>query len=153
MTVGNTFPIITPPGQQAWWVIPEGFAGQLIGGFSTTGPMLHLYTVKQSNTPPPGEVAGPFTNQLQAQAAANKLNATGVATPGNVAGQLTGVNAIGDFFQRLTQTSTWIRVAEFVAGGLLIYMGGSAILRGTAAGNAAKGAASKGKKLAELIPK
>lgn len=150
-TPGSTFPIIGAP---AWWVIPEGLAGQIVGGFSTTGPSLHLYTVTQSRTAPSGEVAGPFSNQLQAQAAANKLNATGIATPGNVAQaatNLTGLNAIGDFFQRLTQTSTWVRVAEFAAGGLLLYMGGSALLRGTAAGDAAKGGVKLGKKIGKAV--
>ena len=36
---------------------------------------------------------------------------------------LSGLNAIGDFFQRLTQKATWERVAEFAAGALILYIG------------------------------
>lgn len=108
-------------------------------------------------------LAGPFATQAQAQAWANGAGASnfgagktnisaptdtpvtsGIPGPGN---PLTGVNAIGDFFQRLTQPSTWIRVGEFVAGGLLLYIGGSAALRGTAAGETVKRTAKVAKKV------
>lgn len=44
-------------------------------------------------------------------------------TAGGQFSGLTGLNAIGDFFQRLSQKQTWVRVGEFVAGGILIYVG------------------------------
>jgi hypothetical protein len=46
---------------------------------------------------------------------------------------LGGLQAIGDFFNRLTQKNTWIRVGEAVAGLLLVWIGLSAITKGTAA--------------------
>jgi len=57
-----------------------------------------------------------------------------------ISAPLTGINAIGDFFSRLTEASTWVRVGEFVAGGLLLYISGNALLRDTAAGNAVQSA-------------
>jgi hypothetical protein len=77
---------------------------------------------------------GPFTF-AQAQALAQEglqqqLNNAGSPTGGSVVSgalgipnPLTGVNAIGDLAQRLTQKSTWVRVGEFVAGGIMIYVG------------------------------
>lgn len=38
-------------------------------------------------------------------------------------GALSGVDAIGDFFSRLSEANTWIRVGEFAAGTLLLYVG------------------------------
>ena len=107
-----------------WWVIPEGFAGQLISGFSLQGPALHLYTVKQSNVKPPGAVAGPFSSQQEAQTQADSLNKTGVATPGNIGKQavssaLTSANPFAGFYQQ----NLWLRVGEFVLGVLLIGVG------------------------------
>lgn len=39
------------------------------------------------------------------------------------AGQLTGLAAIGDFFQRLTQANTWVRLAKVIIGGSLLIFG------------------------------
>lgn len=36
---------------------------------------------------------------------------------------LGGIAAIGDFFARLTEPNTWVRIGEFVAGVILIYVG------------------------------
>lgn len=49
---------------------------------------------------------------------------------------LTGLAAVGDLAQRLSQGSTWLRVGEFIAGGLLLYIGLNAVTRGTAASSA-----------------
>lgn len=106
-----------------------------------------------------GGVPATATNAFPTFAAAQQFagSQTGSAASGDIAkaaqAPLSGINAVGDFFQRLTQPATWIRVAEFLAGGLLLYLGASAALRGTAAGNAAKQGVSTGKRLAEYIPK
>jgi hypothetical protein len=50
---------------------------------------------------------------------------------------LGGLAAIGDFFQRLTQASTWIRAAEVVLGLGLIIVGLAHLASGTAVGRAA----------------
>ncbi len=106
-----------------WWVIPEGFLGQLQNAF-TVGPALHVYTTKQSNTKPPGAVAGPFSTQQEAQTQATALSKGGVATPGNIAKQatssaLTSLNPFAGVFQQ----NIWLRVGEFVLGVLLIGVG------------------------------
>jgi hypothetical protein len=51
---------------------------------------------------------------------AAKAGVTGVTTE---AGNLTGLNAIGDFFSRLTDANTWIRVGKVIVGGVLLIVG------------------------------
>lgn len=46
---------------------------------------------------------------------------------------LGGLSAIGDFFNRLTQGNTWLRVGEVLGGLLLVYMGLRAAFSGTEA--------------------
>lgn len=41
---------------------------------------------------------------------------------------ISGLAAIGDFFARLTEANTWIRVGEFLAGGIILYVGLKAIV-------------------------
>jgi hypothetical protein len=69
-----------------------------------------------------------YTTWFSTQQAAQSFNATqhGFAS-GQVPG-ISGLAAIGDFFARLTQANTWIRVGEFVAGGLILYVGLKALV-------------------------
>ena len=66
---------------------------------------------------------------------------------------LGGINAIGDFFNRLTQPNTWIRVGEVAAGLLLLYLGLSATMRGTEAQRQFTKVKSTGKKIAAVAAK
>jgi hypothetical protein len=115
-----------------------------------------------------GYVLGPFTwAEAQAQLAGLKHVGTGGLSGlpgsagqagqaiGNAAPNIAGVAAIGDFFNRLTQPSTWIRVGEVAAGLLLLYLGLNATMQGTAAGNAVQSATKTAKRVAEVaaIPK
>jgi hypothetical protein len=99
-------------------------------------------------------VHGPYPSQIDADNWRNKYLAQQGAA--EQAGPFTGIAAIGDFFQRLTQANTWIRVGEFAAGGMLLYVGLKALTSGTAVGNAASGAVKTGKKavgLAAIVAK
>lgn len=93
---------------------------------------------------------GPY-NWATAKAQVAGLKAgIGAATPGglptvgpggnilNPTADLGGINAIGDFFNRLTQANTWVRVGEVLGGLLLVYMGLRASFSGTEAEKAAK---------------
>jgi hypothetical protein len=82
------------------------------------------------------------------------------AVPGTIGGTpvnpLGGINAIGDFFNRLTQANTWVRVGEVLAGVMLVYLGLSATMRGTEAGRAVgkvTGGAKKAAGLAATVAK
>lgn len=63
---------------------------------------------------------------------------TGQQAKGSLTNPLGGLAAIGDFFNRLTQANTWIRVGEVAAGVLLLYIGLKAATSGTPAGNAVR---------------
>lgn len=64
-----------------------------------------------------GGIADLVTNLGNATAATEMGVTTGVPSP------FAGIAAIGDFFNRLTQANTWVRVGETVLGILLIVSG------------------------------
>lgn len=129
VNVGGGFPVVTPHGEVEWWVIPEGFAGQLVQGFSPQGPALHIYTVKQATTKPAGAVAGPFSTQAEAQQQADTLNVGGTATPGNIA-SAAAASAAGSPLAPLFQSQIWLRVLEVVAGLVILAIGLNALFKG-----------------------
>lgn len=54
-----------------------------------------------------------------------------VNAAGEEAGNVTGINAIGAFFNKAQQRNAWLRVAEFGIGGMLLYVGAKALFPGT----------------------
>jgi len=66
----------------------------------------------------------PPTTSLATGAANAVSNETGIP--------VTGINAIGDFFARLTKPNTWLRLAEGLAGLLLLALGLNALLHNPA---------------------
>ena len=98
----------------SWWVTPSG--------------------VVQASSKPTGAV-GPFSSEAEANAyvtahktkplIGDEIPGTG-GTPDlkpDVPNPLTGINAIGDFFSRLTNSNTWIRAAKILVGGMLVLVG------------------------------
>lgn len=76
---------------------------------------------------------GPYPTKAQADSALQALNGV-IATPEplvpgtkiqvpSIPNPLSGIAAVGDFFQRLTQASTWLRIFEIVIGVLLVGVG------------------------------
>lgn len=103
----------------------------------------YLYVTSNPNSS--GVIAGPYATLLEARAAElqiGKSGTTGIlgvigdlpgavsaganAEPG-VASPLAGLSDIGDFFHRLTESSTWIRVGEVLLGVILLYAGVRAV--------------------------
>jgi hypothetical protein len=152
-----------------WWVLitipATGITPNQKAHAQVEGPMTAAQYQSRFGDPNNGvNPAGGFSNQLAAQSAANKYNANpgqfGVNAPGIAPGvnapglgnPLTGINAVGDFFQRLTQPATWIRVGEFVAGGLLLFIALNAMTRGpvrSATGKTVKSGVRVAKKVIE----
>jgi hypothetical protein len=79
-------------------------------------------------------------------------NASNPLASGLQAANLGGINAIGDFFNRLTQPNTWIRVGEVIGGLLLVYIGLKATTSGTEVATAAKTGAKPVKAIAKATP-
>lgn len=74
----------------------------------------------------------------------------------NTAGNLTGINAVGDFFSRLTEKGIWVRVGEVLAGVLILYVGLKAVTapQGASARQIANhGAKSTVKRVAKVVVK
>lgn len=106
-----------------WWVVnqPSNLGGR--------GPQQTNYVVVQSAARPPNAVAGPFPTQAAAQAWQTSANTAG-NSPGSAAGGLvnagvnaTGIGALGDLAHRLTESQSWIRAGEVLAGLILLYVG------------------------------
>lgn len=114
-----------------WWVVntspPSGKPTIYTVAEGTQDDAAHL--------PDAGGISGPYSSLAAADAVAakepeNSTQGTGIpglsVTPGGgfqASNPLTGLAAIGDFFQRLTQGSTWIRVGEVVLGLILLAAG------------------------------
>jgi hypothetical protein len=126
-TTGQWFVINTSPpsGSPTIYTVMEGTEAQAQaygGGYS--GPYTTLAAADQvaAGRPPNAAAPGP-------------LPGTSISPGGGISASnpLTGLAAIGDFFQRLTQASTWLRVGEVLLGAILI---GVAMARITHAPNA-----------------
>ena len=109
------------------------------------------------NNGTPANATNAFQSFDLANAAAMSINPTGGlgsstgALP-SIPNPLTGVSAIGDFANRLTQANTWIRVGEFLAGMVLVVIALNAMTKGPAR-SAATSTAAKGASLAKLVAK
>lgn len=79
---------------------------------------------------------GPFPTRADAVSAKpgpySPIPGVSINPDGSVQGPLSGLAAVGDFFTRLTQAHTWLRVAEFVVGGIFLVIGLNAILHNPA---------------------
>lgn len=88
--------------------------------------------------------------KVGASSAPSGTNALGTLQGAGKAADLSGLPAIGDFFNRLTQGNTWLRVGEVAVGLILLYMGLNAVTRGTPVGNAVQSATGTAKKVAKV---
>lgn len=120
------FPVLGPGGVVKWWVVnrPTG-----PGGPRAVTTTHYVVVSTRGNTGAPlGKVAGPFSTQGEAQDWVNSANSAG-NSPGSAVGSaidasgLNPLSGLSDIAHRLTESSTWIRVAEVLAGFILIYVG------------------------------
>lgn len=133
-------------GVGSWWVV--AIPGQLAVLQATDPNRLADFRAMKAQRPTQ-QAWGPYGTKAAAEAELANLKKH---PPKNVqveppkpplSNPLQGVQAIGDFFQRLSQASTWIRVAEVVLGAALIIVGLAHI---TQAGKLARQAAKVGAK-------
>ena len=100
---------------------------------------------------------GPFTFATAQQVAAGKAAGEGSVVSGvtnatsAVGKGLSGINAIGDFANRLTQGNTWLRVGEVIVGLMILYVGLNAVMKGTPIETATHSATKTAKRTAEVI--
>lgn len=126
----------------SWWAyyLP-GVVGQadteLVGAVRAPSKEAAAQDVANAEAGTPAsdvKVWGPYSTQQEAANRAAQVGANGDTTSqsltglGNAAAStlgnpLTGLAAIGDFFSRLTEADTWIRVGKVLAGGVLLIIG------------------------------
>jgi hypothetical protein len=108
------------------------------------------------------KLIGGFNTKAEAQAAVDKFNnlpnpkklqEAGIPTAPDLPNPLSGVNAIGDFFQRLTQPATWTRVGEVALGGILVYVAVRALAHGSGSSPAVKPVTKPAKATAARVAK
>jgi len=110
----NDGSIIEEPSWLSWGqtTVANFFGQDWHGPFPSKQAAISYYTSNSAKNPgwkAPTGVAGNLVNE--------GANAAGAASA------LTGINAIGDAFQRLTQASFWERAGQVVLGLILIAMG------------------------------
>jgi hypothetical protein len=152
----------------AWFVIPvqPGLLSQIAGYFKgSSGTYRVAKTVVGNPLYDQYMQAGygpPYSSYAAAAAAAKQAAATGKANalpgagfsgvpPGSSANKgpsFAGLAAIGDFFGRLTEGNTWVRVGEVVAGLILLGIGLNAMFKGKPM-NIITGATGK---IAKVVP-
>lgn len=95
-------------------------------------------TISQKPFPTGATVlSGPYNTRAEALAAVNLPLPKG--TPGGSipaalqsgSSLISEVGAVGDFFHRLTEKTTWVRVGEVVGGGILLFIGVRALAHGS----------------------
>ena len=138
----------------SWWVESNSH------GATTKFRVVQSLTTPMPSAAWPNAAIGPFSTRASAEATISTaqkqggygLSPTGSSSAvgaglqaGGIPNPLNGVQAIGDFFSRLTQANTWLRVGEVVAGLMLLYIGLNALSRNTAVGNAVSSATAKTK--------
>lgn len=108
---------------------------------ATAYDTVHAFAVEMSGV----AVGRSSTAVLNALAKITKQEISGVgASLPSIGSPLSGIAAIGDFFQRLTQPATWTRVGEVALGGILVYAGIRALTHGsTAAGAGARSSVTR----------
>lgn len=96
-----------------------------------------------SNASSINNISGPYASQPAAETAGQQADSTiaKATQAGNIPNPLSGLAAVGDFFQRLTQASTWIRVAEVGIGIVVILVVLDKLTEGTPANSAVHTAA------------
>jgi hypothetical protein len=114
--------------------VPDAFIVSVAQGSPVDKQLTGNYTGKVTVGGKSGYLrAGPYTSRADAQAYL-KVGAKDASTPipgvsikpgGGVTvhNPLTGLDAIGAFFNTLTQSNTWVRVAKVIVGGALLIAG------------------------------
>ena len=142
-------PAVRPGGPIAPGIVPLNgkFPQYGVGGGTPGSSSGWNVIVANNDLEKTNDLANGYDTWFTSRSAASNFisNESSTAGSGNLPG-LTGIDAIGDFFHRLTEGETWTRVGEVVLGVILLYAGVKAL---TGAGSATKAASSPVKKAAK----
>lgn len=111
---------------------PVTSAGQVTGfpewGFNQAGKVIEVRNEQAKLQAMNQGYLDWFSTKAEAQNAFKGMQ--GELGTGAIPSPLSGVNAIGDLASRLTEGNTWVRVAEFIAGSILLYVAVKAMFPG-----------------------
>lgn len=115
------------------WFVVQKSAGNgrapLIGTDKVVGPVTSGSSLYQTYMAfvNAGTAEGPYPTKAKAQAALSKVgtgpHANGPQITNKGGNPLSGIDAVGNFFNNLGKSSTWLRVAKIVGGGALLLIG------------------------------
>jgi hypothetical protein len=128
----------SPPAAQ--YFILEADLHEGVGLHAYGSMQAMLADIQKNHWPPPN-----------ANAAAGNPGHPGTPSQALNAAGLGGIAAIGDFFNRLTQGNTWLRVGEVIAGLLLLYLGANALFRNTAVGDTVQSTTNKVRSVGKYV--
>jgi hypothetical protein len=121
---------------------PEWFVGPPVLGGANQYQVAEAATAAEAAKLQGEGYKGPYATKAEAQSAANTATSKATSTEFNpsLPNPLSGVNAIGAFFNKLGEANTWIRAGKVIIGGLLLVVG---LVHITGADNAIASAARK----------
>ena len=132
-----------PPPQGDYWAVPEGTIGNLVNLFTAGGSYAEWHVVQDSKKPNAAAL-GPYDTYNAAEAVAQGFNKNPKSPAQNVANAI-GLGGTTGLANKLQEPNLWVRVGEFVIGGMILYLGikGLSAPAGAVVAAPVKGAASR----------
>jgi hypothetical protein len=109
-------------GKGDYWAVPEGTIGNLVNQFSDAGGSYAQWHVVQDSKRPNKAAIGPFDTYNAAEAVAQNFNKNPKSPVQNVANAI-GLGGATGLANKLQEPNLWVRVAEFMIGSMILYLG------------------------------
>jgi hypothetical protein len=104
-----------------YWAVPEGTIGNIVNLFSAGGSYAQWHVVQDSKRPN-SSALGPYDTYNAAEAVAQNFNKNPASPAQNVADAI-GLGGTTGLANKLQSPDLWVRVAEFLVGGMILYLG------------------------------
>jgi hypothetical protein len=136
-----------PPPQGDYWAVPEGTIGNLVNLFTAGGSYAQWHVVQDTKQPNKAAI-GPYNTYAEANTVAQGFNKN-PASPAQNAANAVGLGGTTELANKLQDPNLWVRVGEFLIGGMILYLGikGLSAPAGQAVAAPVKKAASTAKTL------
>jgi hypothetical protein len=124
-----------------YWAVPEGTIGNLVNLFTAGGSYAQWHVVQDAKRPNNAAI-GPFATYADADSVAQGFNKNPKSPAQNAANAI-GLGGTTGLANKLQEPNLWVRVGEFLIGGMILYLGikGLSAPAGQAVAAPVKGAA------------
>jgi hypothetical protein len=128
-------------GNGDYWAVPEGLVGNVVNWLSAGGSFAQWHVV-QDVKKPNNAALGPYDTYAEANTVAQDFNKN-PASPAQNAADAIGLGGTTGLANKLQEPNLWVRVGEFLIGGMILYLGikGLSAPAGQAVAAPVKGAA------------